>query len=83
MAANKVILNGTTLVDLTSDTVAAENLLKGYTAHKADGTIITGTLFDGYAAVISLTDNLTTQDDVEITDQSGVPIQGQTVYYKQ
>lgn len=44
---NKVIVNknGTpeTLIDLTSDTVTADRLLSGYTAHDATGAIITGT----------------------------------------
>lgn len=42
--ANKVVLaNGTTLIDLTADTVVADKLLKGYTAHDKSGAIITGT----------------------------------------
>ncbi|MBQ7491182.1 MAG: hypothetical protein IJT76_01080 [Clostridia bacterium] len=45
MAANKVVLaNGTTLIDLTSDTVAAGSLLSGATAHDASGAAITGTM---------------------------------------
>lgn len=43
MAANKVVFGNKVLIDLTGDTVTEEALLKGYTAHKADGTIITGT----------------------------------------
>jgi len=31
------------LIDLTADTVTAEKLYKGATAHKKDGTKITGT----------------------------------------
>lgn len=42
MAVNKVIFNNTTLLDLTADTVAASNLLNGYTAHDASGAAITG-----------------------------------------
>ena len=45
MAANKVVFGNKVLIDLTGDTVTEEALLKGYTAHKADGTIITGTAF--------------------------------------
>ena len=42
---NKVVLaDGTTLMDLSADTVAADKLLPGYTAHGADGSLITGTL---------------------------------------
>lgn len=44
MAYSKVILNGTTLIDLTSDTVTAPALAVGETAHKNDGTSITGSL---------------------------------------
>ena len=41
--ANKVIFNGETLIDLTSDTVAAQYLLTGYTAHDRSGVVVTGT----------------------------------------
>lgn len=40
---NKVVYGGTTLIDLTSDTVTPERLLSGYTAHDASGAAITGT----------------------------------------
>lgn len=40
---NKVVYNGTTLIDLTSDTVDATHLLEGYTAHAKSGAPITGT----------------------------------------
>lgn len=43
MAYSKVILNGTTLIDLTQKTVTAANMLNGVTALKNDGTDITGT----------------------------------------
>lgn len=40
---NKVVLNnGTVLIDLTADTVAAQYLLSGYTAHDKSGASITG-----------------------------------------
>ena len=43
MANNKVVLSdGTVLIDLTSDTVAASYLLSGYTAHDRSGASITG-----------------------------------------
>lgn len=41
---NKVIFAGTVLIDLTEDTVTAETLLTGITAHDASGAIITGTM---------------------------------------
>lgn len=40
---SKVVYGGNTLIDLTADTVQAEHLIKGYTAHGADGEPITGT----------------------------------------
>lgn len=39
---NKVIYGGDTLIDLTSDTVTASDILTGKTAHDKSGTIITG-----------------------------------------
>lgn len=40
---NQVIYGTTTLIDLTNDTVTADKIYKGSTAHAADGSIITGT----------------------------------------
>lgn len=39
---NKVVYDGTTLIDLTSDTITASDLLYGVTAHDASGAPITG-----------------------------------------
>lgn len=39
---NKVIYNGEVLIDLTADTVTAENLLKDVTAHDKSGSAIIG-----------------------------------------
>lgn len=44
MAVNKVIYGNTTLVDLTSDTVTADNMAAGVRATGADGTKIVGLL---------------------------------------
>ena len=44
MAVNKVEYAGNTLIDLTADTVTAETLAQGVTAHAANGEPITGTL---------------------------------------
>ena len=40
---SKVIYGGQTLIDLTNDTVTADKLLTGITAHGADGAVVTGT----------------------------------------
>lgn len=40
---NKVVYGGTILIDLTGDTVTADKVLTGYTAHDKSGETITGT----------------------------------------
>lgn len=40
---NKVVINGVTKIDLTGDTVTAEKILSGFTAHDKSGAPITGT----------------------------------------
>lgn len=44
MAYNKIEANGETLIDLTSDTVTADTLDIGVTAHNKAGQMITGTV---------------------------------------
>lgn len=43
MSINKVVYGGKTLIDLTGDTVTADKLLSGITAHGKDGELVTGT----------------------------------------
>ncbi len=40
---NKVVYDGEVLIDLTADTITADKLAKGITAHDKSGTLITGT----------------------------------------
>ena len=47
MGINKVQYGNTTLIDLTSDTVTADKLMQGYTAHDRTGAVITGTATGG------------------------------------
>lgn len=42
MAISKVVYGGNVLIDLTGDTIKADKLLKGYTAHGANGAAIRG-----------------------------------------
>lgn len=44
---SKVIYNDEVIIDLTGDTIVAEALLKGYTAHQMNGDKITGTYEPG------------------------------------
>lgn len=39
---SKIVYGGKTLIDLTADTVTAEKILKGVTAHDKSGAVITG-----------------------------------------
>lgn len=41
MPVSKVVYGQQTLIDLTADTVIPEALLKGYTAHRSDGSVVT------------------------------------------
>lgn len=41
---NKVVYGSDTLIDLTSDTITAENVIEGYTFHAADGSTVEGAL---------------------------------------
>ena len=43
MAISKVVYGGNTLIDLTADSITKDKLMKGITAHGADGEVITGT----------------------------------------
>lgn len=42
MGRSKIVYAGDTLLDLTEDTVTPQTLLKGATAHNAEGELITG-----------------------------------------
>ncbi len=44
MAVNHVVFGNQALIDLRSDTVAADKFRSGYTAHDAGGNLITGSL---------------------------------------
>lgn len=57
MAISKVVYGGETLIDLTADSVTKEKILKGYTAHGANGEPITGTCeFDANTQDATATD---------------------------
>ena len=66
---NKVVYNDNVLIDLTADTVDAENLMTGYTAHDKSGTLITGTL-DPYKPEILVVVNVAATVSVVVGDSS-------------
>ena len=75
MAVNKVVYNRRTLIDLTADTVSKETLKKGFTAHQADGTMITGEFIgDDYDEI----DRILTACITVLTDPDGNEL-GRTV----
>ena len=55
MAVNKVVLGEDTLIDLTGDTVSADKLSKGVTAHDMAGEPIVGTMEAGGGGSIDTT----------------------------
>lgn len=67
---NKVVLGSSTLIDLTADTITAENVIEGYTFHAADGSTSEGSLT-----------HLTNAEIDEITGNSGssVVVEGLSV----
>ena len=63
-------------------TITEETLLRGYTAHKADGTKIVGTAFKDYPSRYSFLDTLQDSKGENILDKANNVIQGETVYKK-
>lgn len=57
MAVNKVVYGTTVLVDLTTDTVTADTLKEGVTAHNSVGELITGTMPTATQATPSISVN--------------------------
>ncbi len=57
MAVNKVIYGGNTLVDLTGDTVTANDLAEGITATGANGNKVVGVMTKGEIASYDEIDN--------------------------
>lgn len=64
MAISKVDFGGNTLIDLTNDTVNAQNLMVGATAHGANGELVQGAATGGQPVVIN---NLITGQTTNLT----------------
>ena len=60
MAVNKVVYDGTTLVDLTEDTVTPDSVLPGETFHLASGARSSGTLTNGKLGIAAGSTSSTT-----------------------
>lgn len=77
---NKVIYHGKTLIDLTKDTVTADKIISGYTAHDKAGKQITGTFLSSMPSTFEV--DLALQDDGgnSLLDNSNVSLIGQCIY---
>ena len=60
MAYSKVIFNGTTLIDLTDDTVAANKMLSGIVATDNSGTEVTGNIATITSSDVTISDGVVT-----------------------
>ena len=77
MAVSKVILNGTTLIDVTTDTVTSSTLLSNYTATDASGSKISG----AYSGVVLQSKTATPTESIQtILPDSGYALSQVTVY---
>lgn len=54
MAVNKVVFGNEVKMDLTNDTVSADNLLEGETAHDRSGNLVVGTAKQGHSILNKL-----------------------------
>lgn len=70
--ANKVVINGEVVLDLTGDSVTADKLAKGYTAHDKSGAVITGTMDAGGGEPVQ-------PKDVNFIDYDGTVLHSYTV----
>ena len=72
MAVNKVVVNGEAIIDLSADTVTANKLAAGYTAHDKSGAVITGMMDAGGGEPVRA-------KDVNFIDYDGTVLYSYTV----
>ena len=75
LPVNKVIYGGSTLIDLSEDTVSPDKLLSGFTAHDKTGTQITGTAAPGGG---SLADEIVAGDTPVLANWSSKKVSSTT-----
>lgn len=78
----KAVVNGTTYIDLTADTVTADSLLYEATAHKKDGSQITGSFLSGHPDSFSLHDHLLTSAGKRLVTSGGKRLLAKETYKK-
>ena len=82
MPVSKVVYGQQTLIDLTADTVIPEALLKGYTAHSSDGSVVTGSMFEGYPQRVPVYEGVQDAEEKDLLDDAGNRIEGRIVYQR-
>ena len=82
MPVSKVVYGQQTLIDLTSDTVTPEALLKGYTAHSSDGRVVTGSMFESYPQRLPVYEGVQDAEEKDLLDDAGNRIEGRIVYQR-
>ena len=70
------------MIDLTEDTVTEETLLKGYRAHRADGTIIIGTMLSGCSAEFMMEEEISDSSGQNVQDETGSAVKGRIKYQR-
>lgn len=76
MGINKVNYGTTTLIDISNDTVTADKLMQGYTAHDNTGALIIGTATGGSGSGAVWQD---AQGYVHLSDEGDIELQTKTV----
>ena len=82
MPVSKVVYGQQTLIDLTSDTVTPEALLKGYTAHSSDGSVVTGSMFESYPQRLPVYEGVQDAEEKDLLDDAGNRIERRIVYQR-
>lgn len=67
---NKIIVNGIIKLDLSNDTVKSDAMLYGYSAHKSNGDVITGSLFENRPTEETIIEDMTDSNGENILDSS-------------
>lgn len=77
---NKVTFAGKTLIDLTGDTVTADKILSGYTAHDKSGKKITGTFMSDLPLGFGIDGTIEDDNGDTLFDSNNVSFIGEVMY---
>lgn len=77
---NKVSFAGKTLIDLTGDTVTADKILSGYTAHDKSGKKITGTFMSDLPLEFGIDGTIEDDNGDTLFDSNNVSFIGEIMY---